>query len=151
MKNDVLIRFAKEKDLDELLYLFKEHASFEKAEFIIEDKKVRLKEFLFSESSFLHCFVVELDSKLIGYATYFKQFSTWDVNFYVYMDCLFLKESSRGLGIGKKLMNIIKEESLKLGCNSIQWQTPTFNKKAIQFYNRIGANSKDKKRFFLSI
>jgi hypothetical protein len=33
----------------------------------------------------------------------------------------------------------------------LQWQTPVFNEKAIRFYHRMGATSKDKVRFFLEV
>lgn len=80
-----------------------------------------------------------------------KQFSTWDANNYVYMDCLFLSDKSRGFGIGEKLIQRIKEEAANLDCSLIQWQTPDFNKRAMKFYDRIGAKSKSKKRYFLKI
>ena len=80
-----------------------------------------------------------------------KQFSTWDSDFYIYMDCLFLMEESRGFGIGEKLIAKIKQEGQNIKCNHIQWQTPDFNVRAIKFYNRTGAMSKTKKRFFLEI
>jgi GNAT superfamily N-acetyltransferase len=105
---------------------------------------------LFANAPTLYCLVVEIDAQLIGYATYMKQFSTWDSKFYVYMDCLFLNDLCRGLGIGEQLMHRIKIESVKLDCELIQWQTPDFNEGAIRFYNRIGASSKTKERFFLS-
>jgi GNAT superfamily N-acetyltransferase len=80
-----------------------------------------------------------------------KQFSTWDTDFYIYMDCLFLTEESRGYGIGEKMMNVIKLEAKKLNCSLIQWQTPNFNTRAIKFYNRIGGISKTKERYFLKV
>ena len=36
-------------------------------------------------------------------------------------------------------------------CSHIQWQTPEFNKRAIKFYDRIGAQSKSKMRYFLDV
>lgn len=80
-----------------------------------------------------------------------KQFSTWDAAFYVYMDCLYLLDEWRGFGMGESLIEKIKEESKKLDCSLIQWQTPNFNTRAIKFYNRIGAYSKTKERFFLNV
>ena len=80
-----------------------------------------------------------------------KQFSTWDANFYIYLDCLYLKENTRGKGLGKMIMEKIKEYGKSNNCNIIQWQTPDFNKKAITFYNKIGGKSKSKERFYLDI
>jgi len=150
MSEDINIRFVKEQDLDELLDLCEEHAIYEKAIYFRENKKAALKTHLFEKQT-LFCTVIEKDSKLIAYSTYMKQFSTWDANFYIYMDCLFVKEEYRSLGLGKKLLQRLKEESQKLNCDLIQWQTPNFNTRAIKFYENIGALSKTKERFFLDI
>jgi GNAT superfamily N-acetyltransferase len=80
-----------------------------------------------------------------------KQYATWDAAYYVYMDCLFLTEDARGKGVGEELINRIKLEANALDCTHIQWQTPDFNERAIKFYNRIGATSKSKERFFLDV
>jgi L-amino acid N-acyltransferase YncA len=53
-----------------------------------------------AENYLCFCLVVEWNHKLAGYASYTKQFSTWDAFYYIYMDCLFLTEKSRGFGIG---------------------------------------------------
>ena len=145
------IRFVEEKDLDELIVLCEEHAVYEKSYYIKQGKKESLSKYLFAEQPSFYCLVIALNSNLIGYATFMKQFSTWEGEFYVYMDCLYLNELSRGLGLGEKTINRIKLESIKLGCSLIQWQTPEFNDGAIRFYNRIGAKSKTKERFFLEL
>ena len=144
-----IIRFIQKSDLKELVNLCKLHAIFEESEYDSTDKAWKLNKHLFSDNPITYCLVVEQEEELIGYATYTKQFSTWDASFYVYMDCLFLKEEARGNGIGESLVNHIKIEATKLSCNLIQWQTPSFNKRAIKFYNRIGGVSKSKERYFL--
>ena len=145
------IRFAKEGDLNELLVLCELHAIYEKTPYDKLNKAKQLNKHLFADIPSLYCIVVEKDKKLIGYATYMKQFSTWDADHYIYMDCLFLMEDARGLGIGELLVKRIQKEAHQLQCSCIQWQTPDFNKRAIKFYHRIGASSKTKERFFLSV
>lgn len=48
-------------------------------------------------------------------------------------------------------MEKIKEYAKAENCTIIQWQTPSFNKKAIDFYRKIGGISKSKERFCLNI
>lgn len=146
-----IIRFAEEADMDALVQLCAQHAAFEKAEYNSLGKHQALSAQLFSSNPIAYCLVVEQSNTLIGYATFMKQFSTWDADFYIYMDCLFLTESARGYGIGEQLVTRIKQEGTKRKCSHIQWQTPEFNTRAIKFYRRIGAHSKQKERFFLSI
>ena len=134
-----------------MVCLCKLHASFEKSKYNPHMKEEKLVQHLFATSPSLFALVVEKNKNLIGYATYMKQFSTWDAENYIYLDCLFLDERSRGLGIGKKIMQRIQEERQKLDCSLMQWQTPKFNKRAIKFYHTIGATKKSKERFFLNI
>lgn len=149
MNDKPIIRFVVRDDLPQLVALCQLHAEFEQSDYDKNGKQAKLKKHLFSDSPALYCLVVEYKKESIGYATYMKQFSTWDTEFYIYMDCLFIKDTYRGLGIGAQLMERIKIESKKLDCKLIQWQTPNFNTRAIKFYNRIGATSKSKERFFL--
>ncbi|XPV70399.1 MAG: GNAT family N-acetyltransferase [Halarcobacter sp.] len=150
MKNEYIIRKAKINDIESLLILFQKHAAFEKSDFILENKKEKLEKYLFN-TDILNCLVIEINNTIIAYATYFKQFSTWDVDFYLYLDCLFIEKDFRNLGLGKKIIDVLKEVAKKLNCSFIQWQTPSFNEKAIKFYNKVGAKSKNKERFFLGV
>ena len=144
------IRSVEPKDLEQLVKLCAAHAQYEAAEYQFDGKEEALRQALFMPTSTLKCLVVEQEKELTGYATFIIQFSTWDACHYLYMDCLFLKEGHRGQGIGKQLLDIIKLEAVKLGCSQIQWQTPSSNTKAIKFYVREGATSKEKVRFFLA-
>jgi GNAT superfamily N-acetyltransferase len=144
-----MIRLIKEYEIDILIDLCEKHAEYEKAEYKrTESKKSALKEVLFSEFPNVYCLVAIDGNDILGYATYMLQYSTWDAENYIYLDCLFLKETARGKGLGQKLMNRVKAEAVNLGIDLIQWQTPDFNIDAIRFYNRLGAISKKKERFF---
>ncbi len=151
MKRKTNIRFAKKKDIDQIIELCELHAIYEKVTYSKGSKAKKLAADLFSNNPKLYCLVVESNNRLIAYATYMKQYATWDASEYIYMDCLFVEEIYRGLHIGEKLIDRIKKEGKKMGCELIQWQTPDFNTRAIKFYTRIGATSKSKERFFLNI
>ena len=141
------IRFVERKDLPQVVTLCQLHAEYERAAYNSNNKLERLEEALFTTSPKLYCLVEEL----IGYATIMDQYATWDATTDIYMDCLIIKESARGLGLGEKLVKRIEKEGRALGCTLIQWQTPDFNTRAMKFYHRIGASSKSKERFFLTI
>jgi GNAT superfamily N-acetyltransferase len=145
------IRFAEERDIEFVIRLCKAHALYEKSNFNENNKKEQLSKHLFESSSGLKCLVVESGIEIIGYATFFRQFSTWDADYYIYLDCLFLKENARGKGTGQQIMDVVKKYSKEAGYSIIQWQTPDFNTKAIKFYSRLGAERKAKERFFWQI
>lgn len=145
------IRNCKITDLPQLLILLQKHTEFEKAEFSPEGKEKGLKNALFGQNPKLFCLVVATKETIVGYASYSFDFSTWNAQTFLYMDCLFLEEETRGLGIGEKLIEKLKEIGTKNNCVNIQWQTPEFNTRAIKFYNRMGAKGKDKVRFTLTL
>lgn len=146
-----MIRFAQPQDIPAIISLCEAHARYEEADYSSQDKAELLGTALFTKEPDLYCLVADEGREIVGYATYMLQYSTWDAGFYVYMDCLFILEQYRGKGIGEKLIRWIQKEAGELDCSLVQWQTPDFNQRAIKFYKRIGAFSKAKKRFFLSV
>lgn len=145
------LRFAEEKDLKQIVELCREHAEYERAAFDSNNKYELLSEHLIHSQNNVKCIVAEMNNEIVGYATFMKQFSTWDASYYIYLDCLFLKEKTRGKGLGFKIMEKLKEYAKSENCEIIQWQTPDFNVKAIDFYHKLGAHSKSKERFFWNI
>lgn len=146
---DYQIRKAELKDIEGIIKLCAEHAEFEKANFSPLKKAQKLADFLFSTHPPVFCLVVEKDNALLGYTTFMPEFSTWDADYYVYMDCLFLRPHARNFGIGKELIKEIAKFAKARKIKQIQWHTPDFNERAIKFYQRIGAKSKEKTRFYL--
>ncbi len=145
-----LIRPAEPHDISAIIELCAEHAEYEKATYSTEGKAEKLSSFLFIPNPRLFCLVAEINQSIVGYTTYMKEFSTWDTDFYIHMDCLYLKPEARSLGIGEEFVRSIASHALSLGIMQIQWQTPDFNERAIKFYHRIGAISKPKFRMFLN-
>lgn len=112
------IRFAEEKDLSSIIELCKSHAQHERSSFKEENKMEQLSKHILNPDSEIKCLIAESDTEIIGYATFFKQFSTWDAGYYMYVDCLFLKENARGNGTGKQIMELIKSYSKEEPSNS---------------------------------
>ena len=145
------IRSARPKDIDEIIKLCAEHAEFEKADFSATGKAEKLSRFLFSDDPPVFCLVAENETgEILGYTTFMPEFSTWDADYYVYMDCLFLRPHARSFGIGEQLIKEIARFAKEQNIQQIQWHTPDFNERAIKFYHRIGASSKEKTRFYLN-
>lgn len=147
---DYKIRYAEPRDIDEIIKLCAEHAEFEQAKFSVIGKAKKLVAFLFSDNPPVFCLVAEYDDgEIIGYTTFMPEFSTWDADYYVYMDCLYLRPQVRNFGIGEQLIKEIAKFAKSRNIKQLQWHTPTFNERAIKFYQRIGASSKEKMRFYL--
>lgn len=146
-----IIRNAEMLDLSQLVDLCEKHALFEKAEYHKTDKEKKLKYLIFSHKPVLYCLVVTVNEILVGYASYTFDYSTWDAQVFLYLDCLFLEHDFRNYGIGAAVFNKLKVIGQSNNCINIQWQTPVFNEGAIKFYNRIGSFPKEKLRFTLPL
>jgi ribosomal protein S18 acetylase RimI-like enzyme len=145
-----IIRNCKTEDLGKLVELCEKHALYEKAEYNSENKSEQLEKAVFSDNPKLYCKIVEIQNQIIGYFSYTFDFSTWDAQIFLHLDCIYIEEKFRSIGIGKKIIEDLKIISKENQCVNIQWQTPIFNEKAIKFYKRNGAIGKDKIRFFLN-
>jgi len=139
------IRSAKNEDHQSILSLMEAHALFEGHQI---EKSPKHNKLSCLEDLPIDIFVVEDNQKLLGYMSIIKQFSTWDMDWYIYLDCLYLTEETRGQGLGFKLMEYLKEYAKENNINQVQWQTPVSNLPAIKFYQKIGAKNKEKQRFF---
>lgn len=138
-------------DMDQLMLLIEKHVEYEKASYTPVGKKEKLVSALFTDNKRLNCIVAATQERIIGYATYTFDFSTWDAERFIYLDCLYLEENYRSFGIGKVLLERVKEIGQLQDCINMQWQTPDFNVRAIKFYKRIGGVGKNKVRFTLNL
>ena len=139
------IRLAADKDLASILSLIKAHAQFEGHNLTFSEQHQQLTSL---ETLPATIFVVEANNTLYGYMSVIKQFSTWDMDWYLYLDCLYLNENTRGQGVGFKLMQTLKNFSNENQIKMIQWQTPINNYSAIEFYQKFNVVNKEKQRFF---
>src|SRR5205085_6521183 len=132
---DYVIRKIRETELPRLVEMCNSHAEYERVEYDSKGKVHALQSVVFSDNPKLFCYVIEAAFKLEGYFTFTFDFSTWDAQTYLYLDCLYLEPPYRGLKIGDKIFDMLVAIAKKNRCVNIQWQTPVFNEKAIKFYN----------------
>jgi len=87
-------------DASIVVALFKEHALCERYQLAVKNQLTTLK----NNNHPSIIFVIEIDNSVEGYMSLLTQYSTWNMERYLYLDCLFLRSEYRGLGIGQKLM-----------------------------------------------
>ena len=148
---EYLIRDFQESDLDDLMVLCGKHAFYEQVDYDPAGKGVLLKAELLSASPSLYCWMIAVNGNIVGYTTFTFDFSTWDAQHFLYLDCIYVEENFRGYGIGAEIIRRLIDVAKKEGCVSVQWQTPVFNENAIRFYERMGGKALDKKRFSMSV
>ena len=104
MKDKVFsIRFATIDDVSTILKFIKELASYEKLENEVVATEEILKEWIFEKKKAEVLIALE-DDVPIGYALFFHNFSTFLGKAGIYLEDLYIRESFRGLGYGKRLL-----------------------------------------------
>lgn len=146
MSRGLLVRPIEPGDLGALLALCREHAAYEKAGFTDDGQVERWRTALFADRV-LHGWVAADGGALCGYMTATIDFATWGAEPFAYMDCLYLREEYRGLGLGRAFLERLRGFAVDNRCVRVEWQTPPDNDLGIGFYRRIGAEAKPKARF----
>lgn len=132
------IRKATKTDIPQVLGLIKELADFEKApnEVIVTEETLLADGF--SDHPLFYTLVREVEGEIVGMALYFYKYSTWKGKV-MHLEDLIVKQSERGKGYGKELLNAIIAIAKEEGLKRIDWQVLDWNTPAVQFYESIGA------------
>ena len=129
------IRNAVPGDYPRILELFREFSEYQKLPHRMKNNLERMNE----EKDFIHAFVAEKDDKeIIGYGTWFFTYFTWSGKG-MYIDDLYVRSDYRGTGVGTMLMDRIIKMAKESKCHKLRWQVSTWNKSAIDFYKKLGA------------
>ena len=130
------IRKATENDFSAILGLIKELALFEKAPEKVTNTLVQMMD----EQDYFKALVAEKDDgEIVGFALFYFVYYTW-VGKSLYLDDLYIKEKYRGHKIGTALLDKVIAFGKENNCKRIRWQVLDWNKPAIDFYKKLGAN-----------
>lgn len=144
------IRRVEPDELAALVALCAEHASFERASYAGAGKPERLYQAIFGREPTLTAWLALLDGQPVGYATAVCNFSTWNADYYLELDCLFVRPGHRNGGIGLALFKAVCAHGQARDLSEMQWQTPVWNEPACRFYERLGGLGRPKIRFVLT-
>ncbi|KAI0467703.1 acetyltransferase [Xylaria cf. heliscus] len=76
-----------------------------------------------------------------GMALYFYNYSTWRAKAGIYLEDLFVRQSERKKGYGKRLLVELAKEVVAMDGGRLDWSVLKWNEPSIKFYESIGANA----------
>ena len=138
-KCEFKIRKANVEDISEILKLIKELADYENLLHEVEINEELLKENLFGEKSYAEVILAFENKKVLGFALYFFSFSTFLGRPGIYLEDFFVRKTERGRGIGRALLVNLAKKVKDFGGGRLDWSVLNWNKKAIDFYENLGA------------
>ena len=133
------IRLAGVEDVSEIFVLIKELADYERLLDQVIATEELLEETLFGENSNVEVLLACDENQILGFALYFRTFSTFLGRPGIYLEDLFVREFARGRGIGESLLRRIAMSTLEMGGGRLEWAVLDWNKPAISFYKKMGA------------
>lgn len=148
MDKKINIRFAKRSDAKTILTLIKELAEYEKLSDKVTATEENLEQTIFSGEDFVEILIAEYENIPVGYALFFKNYSTFLGRAGIYLEDLFVKTSYRGKGIGKELLKKIISVAKERDYGRVEWSVLDWNLPAIDFYKKMGAEPLEEWKVF---
>ena len=133
------IRPARPRDVARIHELIIELATYERAEDMVRSTPEQLHDALFGPQPAAYALVAEADGAVVGFALYFRNFSTWEGVHGIYLEDLYVAPEQRGLGLGKALLVALAEIAVERGYARLEWAVLNWNQPAIDFYTSLGA------------
>jgi GNAT superfamily N-acetyltransferase len=138
-----MIRDATPVDVPAILDLVRELATYEREPDAVVATEAGLHAALFGNDAFVSCVVAELDGETVGFALWFRNFSTWLGQPGIYLEDLFVKPDAREHGLGKALLLRLVDIARERGYGRVEWSVLNWNEPAIGFYRALGATPND--------
>jgi GNAT superfamily N-acetyltransferase len=126
-------------DTAEIIKFITALGAYEKLEHEVVVTEELLKKNLFGEKQFAEVLFIEVDSKKVGFALFFTNFSTFLGLPGIYLEDLFVLPEHRGFGYGKHLLTYIAKLAVERGYGRFEWSVLDWNTTAIEFYHAMGA------------
>lgn len=146
--NQLQIRPATEDDAEVLFDLILELASYEKlSEAVTGDAEV-LRRSLFEEKAAEALLLETSDGEAIGYAIFFTTFSTFECRSGIWLEDVYVRPEHRRGGIGREVMEHLARLAEQRGHVRLEWVALDWNEPAINFYEKLGAETLDDWRVF---
>ncbi|PYC68146.1 GNAT family N-acetyltransferase [Streptomyces tateyamensis] len=140
-----MIRNAVPEDVPTIVELIRELAEYERAREEAQATEEQLQQALFGEQPAVHALIAEDDTtgETVGFALWFRNFSTWTGSHGIYLEDLYVRPQRRGGGYGKALLTELARIAVERGYQRFEWSVLDWNEPSIGFYKSLGAQPTD--------
>ncbi|MCG9552565.1 GNAT family N-acetyltransferase [Vibrio sp. Isolate31] len=143
MEKRVIVRTATKEDSSVLLEFIAQKADFDQSmkgfSGEISTTIEKIERTLFGDYAFAHALILERNSEPFGFALYHYRYSSFSGEPSIWLDDLLVTGNQRSKGYGRELMLALKSQAESSLASHISWTASPNNKKAHDFYKRLGA------------
>ena len=130
---------AAESDVPVILSFIRKLADYEKLSHLVVANEDQIREHVFGVNPVAEVLLAHWDEEPVGFALYFRNFSTFLGQAGIYLEDLFVEPAHRGNGIGKALLIRLAKIAVERGYGRLQWAVLDWNTPSIEFYRGLGA------------
>jgi GNAT superfamily N-acetyltransferase len=141
--NAFTITAATEADVPLLLTMIRELAEFEHLAHELEATEASLRAALFGERPVAGALLAWQDGQAVGYAVYYRTFSTFVGKAGIFLEDLYVRPDHRKHGVGRALLEKVAAVDLASGGGRFEWIALRWNENAFRFYRSLGAEVRD--------
>jgi GNAT superfamily N-acetyltransferase len=141
-----MIRAATPADVPTIRSLIQQLADYERASDEAKATEEQLFAALFGADAVASCLLAVDDSQphvVVGFALWFRTFSTWLGTASIYLEDLFVSPEARGGGHGRDLLTALAAIAVERGYGRVEWSVLNWNEPAQGFYQRLGARPQE--------
>ncbi|WP_340558106.1 GNAT family N-acetyltransferase [Streptomyces sp. GSL17-111] len=151
-----MIRAATPADVPVILEMIRELAAYERATEHAHATEEQLHEALFGAHPAVYALIAETaettgadgstrtaEGAPVGFALWFRNFSTWTGTHGVYLEDLYVRPAARGAGHGRALLAELARICVERGYRRFEWWVLDWNRPSIDFYRSLGAEPMD--------
>ena len=133
------LRAAEPGDVNAIVEMIGELAAFENLSHLLQVTPEKLLPQLFGARPVAEALVAQADNKVVAFALFFTNFSTFLAQPGLYLEDLYVKPAHRGHGMGEALLTQLARLAAERGYGRFEWSVLDWNENAIRFYQRMGA------------
>nr|WKF56829.1 L-methionine sulfoximine/L-methionine sulfone acetyltransferase [Paraburkholderia busanensis] len=133
------IRAAVPADTHAIFALSYELAEYESLTHLFTATEDGLRDALFGAQPSIEALVAENDGRIVGYALFFHNYSTFVGRRGLYLEDVYVQPAERGSGLGGALLQRLAALAVARQCGRFEWTVLDWNQPAISFYEKMGA------------
>ncbi len=138
------IRLATPDDVPDIGRMIRDLAEFERALDQARATDTQLHQALFGPDHVASALLaLDEDGASVGFALWYRSFSTWAGVPGLYLEDLYVADDHRGSGLGRSLLTALAQIAVHHGWARLEWAVLRWNTGSIEFYDALGGQPLD--------
>jgi GNAT superfamily N-acetyltransferase len=141
--NSVTIRAATSADAEAIAHMVRSLAAVNGDIHKVSCRPENFATHGFSEAPAFHALIAECDGEAVGLSLWFCNFSSWRGDLGIYIQDLYVDDTLRGTGLGRRLLEETARSGRDSGATHLRLSVASSNTGARAFYKRLGLAFRD--------